>query len=101
MTIRQFLNILWSRRWILLSVLAITGSLTLLVNVRMPKQYVATTALVVDQRGIDQITGLTVPVQLLAGYMATQSEVIASPNVARKDQSVGFIFEDWVRVLEI
>jgi chain length determinant protein EpsF len=40
--------------------------------------------LVVDQRGIDQITGLTVPVQLLAGYMATQSEVIASPNVARK-----------------
>lgn len=84
MTIRQFLNILWSRRWVLLSVLAITGSLTLLVNVRMPKQYVATTALVVDQRGIDQITGLTVPVQLLAGYMATQSEVIASPNVARK-----------------
>jgi succinoglycan biosynthesis transport protein ExoP len=56
----------------------------LLVNLRMAKQYVATTALVVDQRGIDQITGLTVPVQLLAGYMATQSEVIASPNVARK-----------------
>ena len=84
MTIRQFLNILWSRRWILLSVLAITSSLTLLVNLRIAKQYVATTALVVDQRGIDQITGLTVPVQLLAGYMATQSEVIASPNVARK-----------------
>jgi chain length determinant protein EpsF len=84
MTIKQFLNILWSRRWILLSVLAITSSLTLLVNLRMAKQYVATTALVVDQRGIDQITGLTVPVQLLAGYMATQSEVIASPNVARK-----------------
>ncbi len=56
----------------------------MLVNLRMAKQYVATTALVVDQRGIDQITGLTVPVQLLAGYMATQSEVIASPNVARK-----------------
>ena len=84
MTIKQFLNILWSRRWILLSVLVITSSLTLLVNLRMAKQYVATTALVVDQRGIDQITGLTVPVQLLAGYMATQSEVIASPNVARK-----------------
>jgi chain length determinant protein EpsF len=84
MTIKQFLNILWSRKWILLSVLAITSSLTLLVNLRMAKQYVATTALVVDQRGIDQITGLTVPVQLLAGYMATQSEVIASPNVARK-----------------
>lgn len=84
MTIKQFLNILWSRRWILLSVLGITSSLTLLVNLRMAKQYVATTVLVVDQKGIDQITGLTVPVQLLAGYMATQSEVIASPNVARK-----------------
>ncbi len=84
MTIRQFLNILWSRKWILLTVLFITASLTLIVNLRMAKQYIATTALVVDQRGIDQITGLTVPVQLLAGYMATQSEVIASPNVARK-----------------
>ena len=84
MTIRQFLNILWSRKSILLSVIAITASLTLLVNLRLPKQFIATTALVVDQRGVDQITGLTVPVQLLAGYMATQTEVIASANVARK-----------------
>ncbi len=85
MNIYQFFIILRSRKRIALWVLAITVIMTLVVNLLLPKQYVATTTLVVEQRSIDPVTGQNLPVsQLLTGYMATQTEVIASHNVARK-----------------
>jgi succinoglycan biosynthesis transport protein ExoP len=85
MNIYQFIIILRSRRRIVLWALAMTVIMTLVVSLLLPKQYVATTSLVVDQRSIDPVTGQNLPVsQLLTGYMATQAEVIASHNVARK-----------------
>ncbi|MDD5320338.1 MAG: chain length determinant protein EpsF [Methylococcales bacterium] len=85
MNIYQFFIILRSRKRIALWVLAITVIMTLVVNLLLPKKYVATTTLVVEQRSIDPVTGQNLPVsQMLTGYMATQTEVIASHNVARK-----------------
>ena len=85
MNFYQLINILWSRKWIALSALMITVITTLVVSLLSPKQYVATTSIVADQRSIDPVSGQILPVvQLLSGYMATQAEVIASHNVARK-----------------
>ncbi len=38
----------------------------------------------VNQRSVDPITGLSLPIQTMPGYMATQLEIIGSHNVARK-----------------
>lgn len=84
MNFHQFINILLSHRAIVLSVLMVTVITTLVVSLSLPKQYVATTSIVVDQRSVDPVTGLTLPVQLLPGYIATQVDVISSHNVARK-----------------
>lgn len=84
MNFHQFINIILSHRWVVLSVLMVTVIMTMLVTLLLPKQYVATTSLVVEQRSIDRVTGLNLPVQLLPGYIATQVDVITSHNVARK-----------------
>ena len=85
MNLNQFFIILWSRKRIALWTLAMTVITTLVVSLLLPKQYVATTSIMVDQHSIDPVTGQNLPVsQLLAEYMATQAEVIASHNVARK-----------------
>lgn len=84
MNFYQFFNILWSRKGIVLSLLAMTVITALAVSLLLPKQYVATTSIVAEQRSIDPVTGLALPVQLLPTYVATQVDVIASHNVARK-----------------
>ncbi|MDO9269530.1 MAG: chain length determinant protein EpsF [Methylobacter sp.] len=84
MNFYQLINILLSHRSIVLSVLVVTVMTTLGVSLSLPKQYVATTSIVVDQRSVDPVTGLTLPVQLLPGYIATQVDIIGSRNVARK-----------------
>ncbi|TAK61992.1 chain length determinant protein EpsF [Methylobacter sp.] len=85
MNFQQFINILLSHRLIILSVLMMTIITTLIVSLLLPKQYVATTTIVVDQRSVDPVTGATLPpAQLLPTYMATQVDVIASRNVAHK-----------------
>lgn len=51
----------------------------------MPKQYVATTSLFIEQRVVDPVTGTSVaPSQLLASYIATQVDIITSQAVAAK-----------------
>lgn len=84
MNLQQFFIILWARKILLISCLTATVLMTLIVSLLMPKQFVATTALVLDQRGIDPVTGMVFPTQLLSGYLATQKEVIASHHVALK-----------------
>ncbi|MDI1292156.1 MAG: chain length determinant protein EpsF [Methylobacter sp.] len=84
MNFQQFINILWSRKSVALSVLMVTVITTLVLSLLLPKQYLATTSIVVDQRSVDPVTGLTLPVQLMPGYIATQVDVISSHNVARK-----------------
>jgi polysaccharide biosynthesis transport protein len=76
--------ILLHRKRRFLSVLAAIVLFALLVSLLLPKQYLATTSVIIDQSSADPVTGLTIPVQLMAGYMATQVDVISSHNVARK-----------------
>jgi polysaccharide biosynthesis transport protein len=80
----QFLLILKARAKIVLGVLGVVVLATLVINILQPKIYKATTSLVLNYKGADPVTGLTVPAQLMPGYMATQIDIITSRNVALK-----------------
>jgi len=84
MNFQQFIYLLWFRKGVVLTALMITVITALAVSLLWPKQYLATASMVVDQRSVDRVTGLTLPVQLLPGYIATQVDVISSHKVARK-----------------
>jgi chain length determinant protein EpsF len=84
MNFTQFLLILNARRWIILSVLLFTVTVTAVVSLLLPKEYTATTTLIVDSKGKDPFTGQLLPVQMFPGYMATQVDVITSNQVAGK-----------------
>lgn len=84
MNFSRFKNILFSRKWLVLGVLGATVLSVLGVSLVLPKQYMATTSVIIDQSSADPVTGSTLPVLLMTGYMATQVEIIASHNVARK-----------------
>jgi chain length determinant protein EpsF len=54
----------------------------MLVSILLPKQYTATTTLVLDFKGMDPVLGIMLPAQLMPGYMATQVDIIQSKKVA-------------------
>lgn len=84
MNFTQLLLILKARYRIVLFALLVTVSTTLIVSLLLPKSYTATTTLVVDFKGADPVSGLMQPAQLMPGYIATQTEIIQSHNVALK-----------------
>lgn len=82
MNFSQFLLILRARKWIILVVMVVTVALTVGYNLWVPKTYKATTSVLLNYKGIDPLTGMNVPGQLLPGFMATQIDIISSKNVA-------------------
>lgn len=84
MNFTQFILILKARAKIILIVLGLVVLATLAINLIMPKIYMATASLVLNYKGVDPVTGLTLPAQLMPGYMATQIDIITSRNVAIK-----------------
>lgn len=84
MNFTQFLLILKARSKIILVTFGLTVMITLVVSLLLPKSYVATTSLVMNYKGTDPVTGVTMPALLMPGYMATQIDIITSHNVATK-----------------
>ena len=82
MTMSQFLLILLARKRIILATTLATVTLTLLVSLVLPKSYNATASVLLNYKGMDTLTGIVIPSQLLPGYMATQIDIISSKNVA-------------------
>ncbi len=82
MSFQQLIIIFWARKGLVIAYLLVTMITTLTLSLMMSKQYVASTSLVLDQPGINPITGATLPIQLTTGYMATQTDIIKSPTVA-------------------
>ena len=82
MNMSQFLLILLARKRIILATVLVTAALTLLVSVLLPKSYNATASVLLNFKGMDTLTGMVIPSQLLPGYMATQIDIISSKNVA-------------------
>lgn len=77
-----FLLILRARRRILLITFMVVVLATVTVSFLLPKTYTATSSVVLNFKGVDPLTGLALPGQLLPGYMATQVDIISSKNVA-------------------
>jgi protein tyrosine kinase modulator len=84
MNFTQFLLILNARKAIILGVLLLTVAVTTVVSLWLPKEYTATTTLIIDSKSKDPFTGQLMPSQMFPGYMATQVDVIQSSNVAQK-----------------
>ncbi|MFB9242255.1 chain length determinant protein EpsF [Massilia antarctica] len=82
MNLSQFLLILYARKYIILATLLVTVTLTLMVSLSMPKTYQSTASVLLNYKGVDPLTGMAMPSQLLPGYMATQIDIISSKNVA-------------------
>jgi chain length determinant protein EpsF len=83
MSLHQILSILRSRWRIAASVFGGIIIPVLLVNLILPKQYVATASVVADIKP-DPVAGVAFPAQALPQYMATQVDIVSSPRVARR-----------------
>ncbi|MDP3584453.1 MAG: chain length determinant protein EpsF [Thiobacillus sp.] len=82
MNFTQFLLILNARKWVILGVLLATVAVTAAVSLLLPKQYTASTTLIIDSKSKDAVTGQLLPSQMFPGYMATQIDIINSSQVA-------------------
>lgn len=82
MNFSQLFRILKARYKIVLITLAVIVLSTLVINLLTPKTYTATSALVLNYKGLDPVTGLSLPAQMMPGYMPTQVDIITSHNVA-------------------
>jgi len=84
MNFTQFLLILKARFKIILITFCVIVITTVGISLLLPKSYTATTSLVLNYKGMDPVTGVVLPAQLMPGYMATQIDIITSRNVAIK-----------------
>lgn len=84
MNLTQLLIVFKARYKVILITLVLTVLTTSVVSFMLQKSYTATTTLVVNYKGVDPVTGLALPAQLMPGYMATQVDILTSKSVARK-----------------
>jgi chain length determinant protein EpsF len=84
MNFSQFLLILRARKSIALITLLVTVVTTVVISLILPKTYMATSSVVLNTKGVDPVTGMTLPGSLLPGYMATQIDIISSKAVATR-----------------
>ena len=84
MTLPQILAIAGARwRIFLLGFLTIAFGI-IGFSLMQSRTYTATTSLLIDAHSTDTVTGSNLAAQLITGYLATQSDIITSRNVAFK-----------------
>jgi succinoglycan biosynthesis transport protein ExoP len=84
MTPQLFLLILRARYKVALFVLIVTVLTTYLVSIRLPKQYTASTSVLIDVKSPDPVAGVVLPGLIAPSYMATQLDIITSDRVAQR-----------------
>lgn len=84
MNFSQSLLILKARKKVLFWTFGLVVGLTILISLVVPKSYTATTSLIVNYKGIDPVSGFSLPAQLMPGFMTTQADIITSHAVAVK-----------------
>lgn len=82
MNIFQIFRILLCRKTIVISTIVFTTLAALALSVAWPKTYKGTTLIIMAYKAPDPISGLTVPVQLVPNYVATQVDILGSKSVA-------------------
>ncbi len=81
MNLSQLVLVLKARYKMILLVALITLLTASLVSLLFPKSYKAATTVILNYKGVDPVTGMAMPAQLMPGYMATQVDIIQSKNV--------------------
>jgi chain length determinant protein EpsF len=94
MTLQELLLILRARAKVVVITLLATLLSTLALSVLLPKQYTATTAVVIDVKSPDPIAGMILPGMISPGYMATQVDIITSDRVAQRAAKLLHMDED-------
>jgi chain length determinant protein EpsF len=84
MTLQQFLLILKARFWTILITFSLVVAATIVASLLIPKEYTASTAVVVDVKSPDPVAGLVLPGLITPGYMATQVDIVNSDRVAQR-----------------
>ncbi|HEX8605345.1 MAG TPA: chain length determinant protein EpsF [Pseudoduganella sp.] len=82
MNFTQLLLIFRARKKVVISTLLIVVLAALAVSLLLPKTYKASSTLLLNYKGVDPLTGVMMPGQLMPAYMATQIDIIGSRNVA-------------------
>lgn len=82
MNFSQLAIILKVRLYLIVVVAIVTLLTAVIISMLMPKNYMATTTVLLNYKGVDPVTGTSLPAQLLPGYMGTQVEIIKSKSVA-------------------
>lgn len=82
MNFQQIILILLARKSIVIWTFLSTILIAVILSLILPKTYKATASVLLNYKGVDPLTGLMMPGQLLPGYMATQIDIITSKNVA-------------------
>lgn len=82
MNFSQLFLALRARYKIIVLMLVVTVAAAFVISMLLPKTYVASTSVVVNYKGVDAVTGLSMPSQLMPGFIATQVDIIKSKNVA-------------------
>lgn len=81
MNFSQFIIILQARKKIIILVALLTMATAIIVSLLLPKNYLATTKVLLNYKGVDPVTGTTIPAQLMPGFLGTQAEIIQSKSV--------------------
>ena len=83
MSLKQYLRIIWARKWLVLALFILVTAAGVAVTLLMPKQYTASSSLIVEVR-IDPALGALAPALAQPSYLATQVEVLKSERVAAR-----------------
>lgn len=84
MSLSPLLLVLRGRCKIIFNTLLLIIATVIAVSLLLPKTYSATATVVLNYKGSDPVSGLSLAPQLMPGYIATQMDIIASKNVALK-----------------
>lgn len=84
MNLESLFRILWARWLTIVSITLLAVFVAAVVTFQTPRSYTATTELIVDSRGMDPISGQSLPSRMMASYIATQADIIRSRTVAQK-----------------
>lgn len=83
MTLHQFLLVLQARYKIAIGTLLLVVLSTFVISSLLPKQYTASTEVVIDVRSPDPVGGIVLPGLASPAYMATQIDIVNSDRVAK------------------
>lgn len=84
MSFQQIISILIARKRVIRNVFAFVVITVTVLSLIMPKQYTATTTVVIDVKTPDPVVGAALQPMSMPGYIATQIDIITSERVGRR-----------------